>query len=280
MQADPSDVLEGLIPSYIELIGELGIQVSVGTDFAKFKKICHEVDGKSSVGPAFDVDQPQPEPLKGFWFVGRRSDGEVVHTQAIKLISLSEKNLQEFLQQHSANLRVGGIEIDVPKSPWTLTEAAQAICGPVTYHGELWLKGGSQGIRGGSAATLLTRLMLITAVLKWSPNYMIGIQAASTSCRGLATREGYMRTEQGSVFWEPADGSAPIEGWLVWMSRGEAEFNLRLPPISFFKMLEPNPGGKIPTTTQITAPPTDIGSQIDKSSRETSQTPAGLSILQ
>ena len=269
MQANPSQVLEALIPSYIQLIAELGIQVSAGTDFAEFKEICRDLPEKGNVGPAFDPDQPQPEKLNGFWFVGRRLDGEVVHTQAIKLISLSDTSLQKFLQQHSANLRVGGIDIDVPRSPWTLTPAAQGINGPVTYHGELWLKGGPKGLRGGSAATLLTRLMLITALLKWSPDYMMGIQAASTSCRGLATREGYMRTEQGSVFWAPADGSAPIEGWLVWMSRVEAEFNLRLPPRSFFEMLEPKTKVPSRSTNRISAPPTDIGSQIDKISGET-----------
>ena len=74
-----------------------------------------------------------------------------------------------------------------------------------------------------------------------------------------------MRTEQGSVFWMPEEGGAPIEGWLVWMSRAEAEFNLRLPASSFFTMLEPKSGARIPLAKRVSAPPTDIGGQLDDS---------------
>ena len=47
-----------------------------------------------------------------------------------------------------------------------------------------------------------------------------------------------MRTEQRMVQWNIGPDQKAIEGWLVWMSREEADFNLDVPPKTFYAMLE------------------------------------------
>ena len=83
--------------------------------------------------------------------------------------------------------------------------------------------------------------MLLKAYLKYLPDYMMGLQAPMTTFRGLASREGYMRSEQRSIVWALKDADAEQEDWLVWMNREEAEFNLRIPPRFFYELLEQRP---------------------------------------
>lgn len=230
--------LEHLMPAYVNVITQLGVKLEFGNDFGTLDQICKTIPEKHGVGPAFDQQEISPRPIDGVWMIGRRGT-EIVHTQAIKKLDLARTTLERHLAHHSADFRIGGLDIDVPNSTWNLTHAAREISGTITYHGELWLKGGPDGIRGGCLSTLLTRLMLMIAFQKWSPDYFIGIQAAGTSCRGLATREGYMRTEQRSIFWKRRDGLDPIEGWLVWMNRDEAYHNLSTTAWHIYDMLEP-----------------------------------------
>lgn len=233
--------LQDHLASIIRMAIGLGVFVRVGTDLEEFRSICHKTPSKSAVGPAFDTSEVDILPSDAMWITGHLANGEIVHTQAMKVINLGQSTLQQHFREHLSDFRIGGFQIDVPNTPWRLTPEASEISGLITYHGELWLKGGPDGIRGGCLATILSRLMLIMGLLRWSPDYLIGIQAALTSCRGLAAREGYMRTEQRVVEWNRGPSLDPIEGWLVWMTKKEAEFNLDVPPESFYKMLEIQP---------------------------------------
>ncbi|MEM7290248.1 MAG: hypothetical protein AAF412_07780 [Pseudomonadota bacterium] len=101
------------------------------------------------------------------------------------------------------------------------------------------MKPGRGGYRSGSLVVLLTRLLLMKAMLRWSPDYMIGLQSPITSCRGLGIREGYMRTEQRTIVWYEQNGDC-IEDWMVWMSGEDARFNLRLPCGIFYSLFKRN----------------------------------------
>ena len=171
---------------------------------------------------------------------GYKDDGEVVCTQAMKLLDLQGLNLQEYLSERIWEIHPYGYDPDVSEARCFLGDDSRNINGNVTYHGELWLKGGPDGIRGGSIAVLLTRLILLESLSRWSPDFLIGLQSPMTACRGLSIKEGYMRLEQRSVVWYKETNGELLEGWLVWMTAKEADFNLRIPVSLFLEMFGPN----------------------------------------
>lgn len=231
-------LLDKQLSKVIAMVKSLGVVIRIGSDFTEFREISERQPLKNFVNPAFNPDHCDISATNGMWITGHNNTGEIVHTQAIKLLDLSESTLDQHFQQNLADYGSHGYDLDVENSQWFLTNAASNIQGQVTYHGELWLKGGPDGVRGGCLATLLTRLMLLMGLRRWSPDFMIGLQAPLTSCRGLAVREGYMRMEQRSILWKQFDDEEILEDWLVWMSREEAEFNLRIPQDVFYEMFE------------------------------------------
>jgi len=221
-----------------DIAASLGIHLYSGTDFQLFRELSVKQPLKPHVNAAFDPACTEISSRNGFWVMGSDDSGEVVHSQAIKLLDLSGGNLSQHFKSKLRDFRSFGYNFDYPNCQSFLTPAASQISGSVSYHGELWIKGGPDGYRGGCVATILTRLMMIMSLHRWSPDYMIGLQSPMTSCRGLATREGYMHVEQRSIIWQRTDSPIVMEDWLVWMRRDEAKFNLRVPPSAFYELFE------------------------------------------
>ena len=217
---------------------QLGINLKYGQDFAAFRDTLECQPLRHPINPAFDPDRCSLSDESGFWIIGYNSNDEIVHSQAIKLLELDGGTLEQHFERRLWDFRSHGYEFDRQKCHWHLTPQARSISGTVTYHGELWLKGGPDGCRGGRLVILLTRLMLLKAYLKFSPDFMIGLQAPLSSCRGLGVREGYLRAEQRTISWALKDTDQFEEDWMVWMNREEAEFNLRIPPSFFYEMFE------------------------------------------
>lgn len=217
----------------------LGIKLSYGNNFSWFRNIPEIQPLRHPVNPAFDPNCCDIHGENGFWMVGYDASGEIVHTQAIKRVNMGCDTLEQHLDKQMWDFRTAGFDFDREKSHFFLTDGAKAISGTVTYHGELWLKGGAEGFRGGSLTVLLSRLILLECYLRYEPDYMIGFQSPRSFFRGLGLRLGYLRSEQRSLMWVHKDPLKKIEeDYFVWMSRAEAEFNLRLPPSFYYEMFE------------------------------------------
>ena len=215
------------------LVRSLGIALKFGEDFEVFSSAIKQEPNRQHINPAFDPQQCKWPIDSGFWMIGYDDLGEIVHTQAVRLLDLSGGNLEQHFDQHLWDYRTHGVDLDPKKCCFFLTPDARNIAGTVTYHGELWVKGGPGGYRDRASVTILTRLMLLKAYLRYSPDFMIGLQSPEMSFRGLGIREGYMRTEQRTIVWALRHSSDFQEDWLVWMNKEEAKFNLRVPPNSF-----------------------------------------------
>ncbi len=226
------------INDFTDLAESFGISVEFGTDFSFFCSIPKRQPERHFINPIFDPRYSELDASNAFWMICRNSNREIVHTQAIKLLRLNEDYLDEYFRKNIWDLRPRGYHYDPSKTTWHLTPSSEKISGLVTYHGELWMKGGPNGFRGGCLTILLTRLMLLKAIARWSPDFMFGFQSPLTTSRGLAAREGYMRIEQRSILWYQYNCKEPMEDWLVWMNREEALFNLRLPAYFFYDLFE------------------------------------------
>lgn len=229
------------ILSSVDIAYRNGVRLDLGTDFAEFKQHALRQPDKSPLNPAFDIDDPAVSAFQGIWMLGFNGGGEIVHTQAIKTIDLTGTTLHEHLSQHTDAFGTHGFAHDPDRTEIHLSPRSAAITGLATYHGELWLKGGPNGIRGGALVAILTRLMLMIAIARWRPDYLIGLQSPMTACRGLPVREGYAHTEQRTLVWHQSNSQSTIEDWLVWMDLEEARFNLRIPPEFFTALLERKP---------------------------------------
>ena len=222
----------------VRIASSLGMYLQIGSDFNAFCRMATKHGNQKLIDPIFDPRQSDIGPKNGFWVIGCDRNGELVHTQAIRLIELGTSSFGEYLSSNLATFRPNGLAVDTEKSDWRLSPNAAAISGSVSYHGGLWVKGGQDGFRGGCLTAVLTRFMLAICLLKWRPDFLIGFQAPHTMCRGLAAREGYMRTEQRTILWRQSNLDVLLEDWLVWMSQEEAEFNLSVPPELFYELYE------------------------------------------
>lgn len=220
------------------IIKSFGITVQTGNNLKIFSELVASQPLRHKMAPAFDPNTLCMPHVSALWMVAYKEDGEIVCTQAIKLLDLGQRNLEQYLSENIWEIHPFGFDPEVSDARCFLSEESRNITGYVTYHGELWLKGGPQGVRGGSLAILMTRLILLESIARWSPDFLIGLQSPVTACRGLSIKEGYMRLEQRSVIWYKEQKQELLEGWLVWMTGKEARFNLRIPANLFVDLFE------------------------------------------
>jgi len=236
-----------------KIISSLGIRLRYGSDFKELWSIPKHQPDRHPINPAFNPNYCNLHSGNAFWIMGLNSDGDIVHTQAIKLLDLKGSSLAQHFDEQVWDFRSYGYDFDRNRTEYFLSSEAMHIKGRVTYHGEVWMKPGRGGYRSGSLIVLLTRLFLMKAMLKWSPDYYIGLQAPMTTCRGLGIREGYMRTEQRTIVWYEKDSTEPIEDWMVWMTADDARFNLRVPPELFYSMFKKSTEPPLPIQQQKSA---------------------------
>ena len=238
MRFNKHSVILHQIQEYVDIIRSNGLNLATGSDFSYFTSIPKIQPARHNINPAFDPAFADLNDRNALWMIIQNAENEIVGTQAMKILPVKEGTLGEYLENNVWDFRTYGYDLDQNKTECHLTSEASNMSGVIAYHGELWLDGGQNGLRGGSMAVMLTRLMILVGMLKWAPDFYIGLQSPMTSCRGLAVREGYMHTEQRSILWYQKKSETPMEDWLVWMNKEEAEFNLRLPASFFHALLE------------------------------------------
>lgn len=230
---------------YVSAITEIartcGITLEVGSDFESFREALTAHPDMPPIYPMFDPACSYVDWTNGLWIKGTDSEGEIVHTQALRQLDLSQTTLAEHLKLHRRKYVIQGAAIDPDLSLYTEGSAWHTIRGRVCYHGQLWLKGGPGGYRGKGLTTILPRLALALAYLQWSPDYVFGFMTPKAACGGLSAREGYMHFEPG--IWRVPGDTRKHETWMVWMSREDLAHQMRFPANELYdKLVEPQRG--------------------------------------
>lgn len=226
------------IAGITELVGNQGLTLEVGSDFHCLEKILKEQPLRNPLAPKFDPRRNDLDASTAFWIVGRDPQGEMVHTQAMRLIDLEGSSLASFLEERFCEFMPAGFEIRAEDSRYRSAPGSRSLTGKLCYHGELWLKGGPGGYRGAGMTAVLARMAMAMSFLRWAPDYVFGFMFPLAACKGLAAREGYMHTEPGSIFWALAGEDQDLEEWTVWMSRDDIRHILEIPPQHLFEQLE------------------------------------------
>lgn len=226
-----TDIFEGarFVASVNDITKDQGMTLQVGSDFTEYANLVAKYRPEQPLGLPFDCKKHFIKPANGFWIVGWNQQGELVHTQAMRLIDLAGVSLAEYLQERFTDFPPPVANLDLPRSRYHPGPSAKKILGTACYHGDLWLKGGEGGYRSKGMPTVLARLALVCSMLRWAPDHVFGFMVQPVAFKGLAEREGYMHSEPGSLFWHYTDSNIITEVFTVWMRREDISHILKIP---------------------------------------------------
>ncbi len=218
----------------VKTLKEYGLALRWGDDFSVFKRVLRRNQERYVSAPGFDPETNPSQPIDGLWLAAFNRRGELVHTQASRKVNV-EPNMAVHLETGASAYEPAYLRFDLENIGVSVSPSARKISGPAIYHGEAWLKGGPDGVRGGALLFIFSRMMIAQAFARWDVDHMFGLITPNTGVKGLSERYGYMRCEQGVITF-PKAPDLPTDLWLVWMSREEAHHQLRLTPDYFAQM--------------------------------------------
>ncbi|HEC71028.1 MAG TPA: hypothetical protein ENI28_04355, partial [Roseobacter sp.] len=111
----------------IALLQSAGISVTVGYDFDTYKEILEKARPGHVLGMPFDPELHTLTQSNAFWVVGRNGKGEVMHTQAMRLLDLQGANLAEYMRCSYTDFPPPGVDIDLQRSRYRAGPGAHRI---------------------------------------------------------------------------------------------------------------------------------------------------------
>ncbi|MBT6095606.1 MAG: hypothetical protein HOH04_12045 [Rhodospirillaceae bacterium] len=207
---------------------DAGLHLELCRDFREFRDIRSTMTDRSPMSPIFDPSITDVGPGNGFWLKGTDGDGKLVHLQATRRSDLIDISLADHLFELRRLYRLPGLdmETDVQRSSMS-APALQRISGSVCYHGEIWL---DESLRGKGLSAVLPRLLLALVLVKWAPDFVFGFVPTKLAYRGVQAQYGYMHVEPGGILGQKSTEDAPINKWLVWLSRQDLMHLMRFAP--------------------------------------------------
>lgn len=219
MKLEPSRLFE-TITRFMGLLSDLeevGIRVEVGDDFRKYRHHRAQCQSRAPIYPMFDIENSYIDRTNGFWVCAFEPGGELIHTQAIRLLSLQDISLDEHFKLHRQKYITPDSTPDPDKTTFVGPRALQEITGQVGYQGDFWLRSeGLAGPRSFGATALLSRVLLELASLAWSPSFIFALVPKKLAAKGAHLRYGYTHCEPGQ--WIGPDQQITEEDHLIWMS--------------------------------------------------------------
>lgn len=205
-----------------------GMRLEIGGDFAAYRKLRNSQTDRAPLYPMFDVACSYVDTSNAFWVCGFNDNNELVHTQAIRLLNMSEMSLNQHLDVHRHKYITPNTTTDADRTFYSQSPALKKITGQVCYHGEFWLSGGEGGHRNQGFTALLSRIVFELARKIWMPDYVFGFVPSALAFKGIPVRYGYTHCEPG--VWYGPENEVTAEEALVWMSGQDIVQFLETPP--------------------------------------------------
>jgi len=208
---------------------DAGVNIQVGDDFTDYAEIVGYARPEQVLGDPFDCTKQYIPKGSGFWIIGRDRHGELVHTQAMKMVDLRGAKLGDYLHKNFRSFPPPWQDLDMNGSKCRPGPSARRISGSVVYHGEFFLKPGAEGHRGTGLAGILARLAMAVAWTRYSPDYVFGFMSRGLSFNGFAERNGYMHCEPNTLTWVTKDCARKMEAFMVHNTREDIDFLMSIP---------------------------------------------------
>lgn len=204
------------LSSTLHDLEEAGIHIEIGDDFAKYRSYRSQQPDRGPIYPMFDVASSFIDPTNGFWVCGFDSDGELIHTQAVRLLDLSEISLATHLYVHRHKYITPDTTPDPDLTFYSGPQALDTITGKVCYQGEFWLRArGLGGPRSQNATAQLSHVSREIIVGAWDPDFVFAFVPKRLAAKGAHLRYGYCHCELGR--WTGPDQQVTEEDYLIWM---------------------------------------------------------------
>lgn len=212
----------------LRALDEAKLSVIVGDDMAEYARMVAEERQEQPLGPPFDPALHDLTGGRAFWVAARNADGDLVHTQTMRLIDLAGHSLADYLRRNFREYPPPGLPIDMENSAYNAGPGARRMFGRVAYHGELWIKDNA-ALRGSGLLDYLSRFAFLSASMHWQPDYIFGFMARGTARRGVAERIGYMHSDPFALTWKVDGRNQPIIGNLVYMAQDDIHYVTHVP---------------------------------------------------
>lgn len=202
---------------------ELGIHLELRTDFGYLLRLSEKLEDKPYPTAMFNPLHHHIGPENGFWIKGTNNDGDVVHIQAVRYDDLTGTNLARECENLTSFYFDPKISAEDDEWCKSYAPIAKQITGPSCYHGEVWLRKGEgkndSGFRGKGLASLLARLGMAIALLKWNPNYIYGYVYPALILNGVMANYGYSHFQPSVLQWHRPSREKNLDVWIIWMAR-------------------------------------------------------------
>ncbi len=222
----PSD---RFVANSAEIFQKYGVQMEVGYDFNAYRDILKFARPDQAIGAPFDPDVHELTPQNACWMIGRNSDGEIIHTQALRMLDMSGQTVAEYFTRRFREFPPAAPGLDLGRSRFRAGPQAKRMRGTVCYNGEFWIKPGDATMRGQGLSCVLGRYAFFQALQHWDPDHMVGFMAKPVACKGFPQRLGWMHTQPGALRWYFEGRDEPVEGFMTFMERDDLHYVLELP---------------------------------------------------
>lgn len=212
-----------------EILDRYGIRLSVGTDFDEYAAYVAQARPDHQVGEPFDHKIHDMSYGNASWIVGRDSQNEIIHLQALRLLPTGTQPVSEYFRQKFHEFSPSELDIDFERSRYRPGPGAKRINGRIVYSGETWIGGAAGQFRGTGISSVLGRFALLSALNEFNADYVVGFMARPVAYKGFCLRMGFMHAEPMALRWYIKNQPEMLEGVMVYMSDEDIRFMLDLP---------------------------------------------------
>jgi len=219
------------VSSTKSILDQHGIAVTIGHDFEVYRSMLAKARPDHLIGAPFDPDLHKMNESNAFWLIGQNEDGDIMHTQTVRMLDLGGETVGEYLTKDFRAFPPPGLPIDLERSQYKLGPGANRMRGQVGYHGEFWIGGAPGQYRGSGLSSALTRLGFWESLQRWNLDHMIAFMAQAVAFKGLVERAGWMHTDPGALKWYIEGNDTPIDGFMAYIHREDIHFLLDIPQV-------------------------------------------------
>ncbi len=212
-----------------EIFQRYGITLEVGYDFDAYRILLKEARPDHELGAPYDPQVHDMNANTALWIVGRNTAGEIVHTQALRMLDINGMSVGEYFTNRFREFPPSVPDLDLNRSRFRAGPGAKRMRGTVAYHGEFWIAPGAESLRGQGMSCVLGRYGFFEAIQHWDPDHIIAFMTKGIAFKGLAERTGWMHTQPGALRWFLKGNNVPIEGFMAYMDREDLHYVLELP---------------------------------------------------
>ena len=217
----PSDTIGRFLLRAGDLVRSAGLTL----EFGSFEKLleCNTRNRHSwrPIVPVLDPTYNQLTEDNSFCIFGRDTDGNVVATQAARLIDLRGTDLRT--EAESLRMFYGAS----PPNDYTIllnAPSASSISGLVAYSGGVWYH---PRFRGRALSSVLPRMCRALAIATWDVDYALSFVEDALIEKNMPARYGYPRFERHFSVGDARFGDVLFSGALIWLSQAEALVDMR-----------------------------------------------------